>query len=613
MTVRRVMGIETEYGILEPGRPGANPMLLSSYVVAAHVPARVGSRARARWDYDDEDPLHDARGFRLLRAAAHPSLLTDDAGHAAPAGPSAEAAATASGTGPGAATARASDEPVPAVLVPDRPRPGASGAPGVAADVAPAPDTLEELARPLVEEYDDPSAANVILTNGARLYVDHAHPEYSSPEVTGPLDAVRWDRAGEVVMLGSVRTLAQNPALPDVALYKNNVDGKGASYGTHENYLVDRAVPFAELARRIMPFLVTRQVFTGAGRVGLGARGEEPGFQLSQRADYIEAEIGLETTLRRPIVNTRDEPHADPERWRRLHVIIGDANLLETATYLKLGTTSAVLWLAEQRGSEDDAVQAALVAVDALALRDPVEAVHTVSRDLTLTTPLELADGRRLTALEVQRAYLDAVRGAMAGGAMAGGATAGGATAGGPDAGAGTGAPDVDPETTDVLARWSSLLDRLGTAPASCAREVEWLAKLRLLEGLRRRDHLAWDHPRLAAVDLQWSDIRPERGLYHRLLAAGAVERLVEEDAVARAAVHPPTDTRAYFRGEALARYADEVSAASWDSIIFDVHGAPTLQRVPMRDPLRGTRAHVGRLLDECGDAGALLAALAGG
>ncbi len=478
------------------------------------------------------------------------------------------------------------------MLVPDV-EPAGTGAPAGSAGSAALPaSTLEELARPAVEEYDDPSAANVILTNGARLYVDHAHPEYSSPEVTGPLDAVRWDRAGEVVMLASVRALAQSPALPDVALYKNNVDGKGASYGTHENYLVDRAVPFGDLARRLMPFLVTRQVFTGAGRVGLGARGEEPGFQLSQRADYIEAEIGLETTLRRPIVNTRDEPHADPARWRRLHVIIGDANLLEVATYLKVGTTSAVLWLLEraERGEVPDEVVAALDVVDGLTLRDPVDDVHTVSRDLTLSARLELADGRRLTALEVQGEYRDAVRRAVA------------ATGGAPD-----------PETTDVLDRWGSVLDRLATAPASCAREVEWLAKLRLLEGLRRRDHLAWDHPRLAAVDLQWSDLRPERGLYHRLLAAGAVERLVDDDSVARAAVHPPADTRAFFRGEALARYADQVSAASWDSVIFDVPGAPTLQRVPMRDPLRGTRAHVGRLLDECRDAGALLEALAGG
>ncbi|NKY38756.1 proteasome accessory factor PafA2 [Cellulomonas septica] len=536
--MRRVMGIETEYGILQPGRPLANPMLLSSHVVAVHAAAREGGRARARWDYDDEDPLHDARGFHLQRASAHPSLLTDDPDRAAPAGPS------DTGDGP------------------------------------------QELPRGTTEEYEDPGAANVILTNGARLYVDHAHPEYSSPEVTSPLDAVRWDRAGEVVMLASVRALASTPALPDVALYKNNVDGKGATYGTHENYLVDRAVPFTDLASRLIPFLVTRQVYTGAGRVGIGQRGETPGFQLSQRADYIEAEIGLETTLRRPIVNTRDEPHADPDRWRRLHVIIGDATMLEVATYLRLGTTSLVLWLVERAVAEGGA-GGALAAIDRLALRDPVHAVHLVSHDVTLTTRVELADGRHLTAIEVQREYLDAVRTALAH----------------------VGDP-LDAQTTDVLDRWQAVLDGLATDPASCARTVEWLAKLRLLEGMRRRDHLAWDHPRLAAVDLQWSDLRPERGLYHRLVAAGAVDLLVTPAQVEDAVWHPPHDTRAYFRGEAVARYGAEISAASWDSVVFDVPGAATLQRVPMRDPLRGTRAHVGDLLDRCDDARALLAEL---
>jgi len=535
VTVRRVMGLETEYGVLQPGRPLANPMLLSSHVVAVHATAREAGRARARWDYDDEDPLHDARGFHLQRASAHPSMLTDSPGVPAP-----------SGDGP------------------------------------------QEMARPQVEEYDDPGAANVILTNGARLYVDHAHPEYSSPEVTTPLDAVRWDRAGELVMLDSVRQLAAAPALPDVTLYKNNVDGKGATYGTHENYLVDRAVPFGDLVARLTPFLVTRQVFTGAGRVGLGQRGEHAGFQLSQRADYIEAEVGLETTLRRPIVNTRDEPHADPARWRRLHVIIGDATMLEVATYLRLGTTSLVLWLVEQ-AEAGGAPREIVRAVDRLALRDPVAAVHRVSHDLDLTERLDLVDGRRLTALEIQAEYLAAVRAAL-------------------DA-AGS---SPDEQTRDVLDRWESLLGRLATDPASCAREVEWLAKLRLLDGMRRRDHLAWDHPRLAAVDLQWSDVRPERGLYHRLVGAGAVELLVTPEQVADAVVHPPQDTRAYFRGEAVARYGTQISAASWDSVVFDVPGARTLQRVPMRDPLRGTRAHVGDLLDRSPDARTLLAALGG-
>ena len=582
MTVRRIMGLETEYGVLQPGHPLANPMLLSSHVVAVHAPAheggaRPGVRSRARWDYCDEDPLQDARGFHVLRAAAHPSLLTDDPSRPAPSG---EAAGSAT----------------------------------------------RKVPREAVEEYEDPGASNVVLTSGARLYVDHAHPEYSSPEVTNPLDAVRWDRAGQLVMLASVRALTGSPALPDVLLYKNNVDGKGATYGAHENYLVHRAVPFADLAARLMPFLVTRQVFTGAGRVGVGQRGEQPGFQLSQRADYVEAEIGLETTLRRPIVNTRDEPHADPARWRRLHVIVGDATMLETATYLRAGTTSLVLWLIERGLSGSRRARDALATVDALRLAHPVDAMHQVSHDLTLRRRLELADGRHLTALEIQRAYLDAVREALVGQpdddhlpddhlpdestpddhapdepTRAGDRGPGGG-------GAPCDAPDA--QTRDVLARWESLLTRLAEDPARCAREVEWCAKLRLLDAMRRRENLGWDHPKLAAVDLQWSDVRPERGLYYRLEAAGAVERLLPDDAIAAAVRCPPGDTRAYFRGEAVRRFPGEVAAASWDAVVFDVPGTPFLQRVPMPDPSRRTRAELGALLAVSPDAATLLRAL---
>ncbi len=535
MTVRRVMGIETEYGVVQPGRPTANPMLLSSHVVAAYT-ALTSARRHARWDYADEDPLADARGFRLDRGSAHPSLLTDD---------------------------------------PRRPAPG-----GDATSL-----DSDQVDRPDVEEYEDPGAATTVLTNGARLYVDHAHPEYSSPEVTNPRDLVLWDKAGEQVMLRAARTLAANPAMPDVVLYKNNVDGKGASYGTHENYLVDRAVPFEALVTYLTPFLVTRQVFAGSGRVGIGPTGQVPGFQLSQRADYIEAEVGLETTLRRPIVNTRDEPHADRTRWRRLHLILGDATLLEVATYLRVGTTAAVLWLVE-----NGARHGLLGELEALRLADPVAAVQQVSRDLTLSERLELHDGRHMTALEVQRAYFDVASRAIA------------ATDDAPD-----------DATQDVVARWGSVLDRLAVDPAGCAREVEWVAKLRLLEGLRSRDGLAWDHPRLAAMDIQWSDVRPERSIYHRLAAAGAVERLVTDEEVARAVVDPPEDTRAYFRGTVVRRFPDEVRAASWDSVVLDVPDFPALRRVPLRDPSRGTRAHVGELLAQCPDARTLVERLAGG
>ena len=538
------MGIETEYGLVQPGRPQANPMLLSSHVVAAYAAlvATSGRTGRPRWDYADEDPLADARGFRLDRASAHPSLLTDDPTRPAPPGPD-----FSSGT-------------------------------GLAHRMS-----TSAMDRPMVEEYDDPGAATSILTNGARLYVDHAHPEYSSPEVTNPRDAVVWDKAGEQVMLAAVRSLSGNPAMPDVVLYKNNVDGKGASYGTHENYLVTREVPFDDLVRYLTPFLVTRQVFTGAGRVGLGQAGQGMGFQLSQRADYIEAEVGLETTLRRPIVNTRDEPHADRALWRRLHLIIGDATLLEVATFLRLGTTSLVLWLIEEGRGRPEVLRE----IKALRLADPVQAVRHVSRDLGLAEPIELADGRRMTALQVQQGYLAAVRAALPG--------------------------TPDEQTAGVLDRWASVLERLAVDPMTCAREVEWVAKLRLLEGMRSRDHLGWDSVRLAAMDIQWSDVRPERGLYHRLAAAGAVERLTTDDEVARAVGAPPADTRAYFRGTVVRRFPDEVRAASWDSVVLDVPALPTLRRIPLRDPWRGTQAHVGALIDSCPDAETLLERLADG
>ena len=515
------MGIETEYGVSSPTEPGANPMLLSSQIVNVYAAPAGSPGERPRWDYEDEAPLRDARGFEVPRSAAHPSQLTDRPDVAA----------------------------------------GAAGAAGPNGDV------------------EDPSLANVILTNGARLYVDHAHPEYSSPEVTTPLDAVLWDKAGEQVMAAAVARVAATPGLAPITLYKNNTDNKGASYGTHENYLMSRATPFADVVAGLIPFLVTRQVFTGAGRVSIGADGSAPGFQVSQRADFIEVEVGLETTLKRPIVNTRDEPHASADRYRRLHVIIGDANLVEPATFLKVGTTALVLDMIEDR---------ALDGVPALA--EPVPALHAISHDPLLETKVRTRDGRQVTALDVQWAYHEAAQRYVA--ARDGGA--------------------ADAQVVEVLRRWEDVLTRLGRDPMTCHRDVEWVAKYRLLLGYAGREGLGWDHPRLQAIDLQWSDVRPEKGLYHRLAARGAVERLLTDADVAAAVAAPPADTRAYFRGECLRRYGRDVAAASWDSVIFDIPGRGALQRVPTLDPLRGTRDHVGPLLDRCRTAADLVRELSG-
>src|SRR4051794_14573470 len=302
MSVRRIMGTETEFGISVQGQPTANPMVASSQVVNAYASAALHVR-RARWDFEEESPLRDARGFDMSREVADASQLTDE----------------------------------------------------------------------------DMGLANVILTNGARLYVDHAHPEYSTPECTNPLDVVRWDKAGEQVALDATRFAEAIPGAAPIVLYKNNTDNKGASYGAHENYLMRRSTPFSDIVRNLTPFFVSRQVVCGAGRVGIGQDGREDGFQISQRADYFEVEVGLETTLKRPIINTRDEPHADPEKYRRLHVIIGDANLAEVSTYLKVGTTALVLAMIEDRfiGAE-------------LAVEQPVRALREVSHDPTLKHEVRL-------------------------------------------------------------------------------------------------------------------------------------------------------------------------------------------------------------------------------
>src|ERR687889_990615 len=505
MSVRRIMGTEVEYGISVPGQPGANPMVTSSQVVNAYgARPELARGGRARWDYEEESPLRDARGFTYSGALYDPAEALAD---------------------------------------------------------------------------EDLGLANVILTNGARLYVDHAHPEYSTPEVTNPRDVVLWDKAGEQVMAEAARRAARVPGTVPIQLYKNNTDGKGASYGAHENYLMDRRTPFIDIIRGLIPFFVTRQVVAGSGRVGIGTESRTHGFQLSQRADFFEVEVGLETTLKRPIINTRDEPHADADKYRRLHVIIGDANLSEISTYLKVGTTALVLTMIEEK-----------VFTGELGIADPVSELKAVSHDPSLGHLMRLRDGRRLTALDLQWAYYERARAFC-------------------DERYGS---DMDSQTADVLSRWESVLDKLGRDPMLLSDELDWVAKLRLLEGYREREELPWSSPKLQLVDLQYADVRPEKGLYPRLVARGSMKRLLDDAETQRAMVEPPGDTRAYFRGRCLAQYASEVVAASWDSVIFDV-GRESLVRVPMMEPERGTRKHVGALFDTCESAKDLLEVITSG
>ncbi len=363
------------------------------------------------------------------------------------------------------------------------------------------------------------------------------------------------------------------PEGQEIVVYKNNSDGKGNSYGCHENYLMDRQLPFGRIVSHVTPHFITRQIFTGAGKVGSEATGlshVDVPFQLSQRSDFFEEEVGLETTLKRPIVNTRDEPHCDATKYRRLHVIVGDANMSEVATFLKVGTTCLVLAMIE-----DDALPRDFL------FNAPVWALRQVSYDMTLRAPLELVDGTTVTALDVQWELFDRARKYAE-------------TYGLECVGEAVGA--------DILRRWEAVLTGLETDPMSLADQLDWVAKYRLIEGYRERHDLSWDDARLAAMDLQYHDLRPAKSLFARL----GMERLTNDDEVMAARTEPPTDTRAYFRGKCLQRWADDIVAANWDSLVFDI-GREPLRRVPMMEPSRGTEAHVGTLLADCTTAAELL------
>lgn len=489
MALHKVLGTETEYGIVVRGDPGFNPAVASSLVVNSYP----GHRVKVQWSYEEESPGRDARGF----------------GH----------------------------------------------------------DTFGVI---------DPEGAvvNSVLASGARLYVDHAHPEYSSPESYDPLEAALYDKAGERVMEAAA-VAATEVSGKQVSLYKNNSDGKGNSYGAHENYLLSRDTPFGDVIRYAMTFLVTRQIFTGAGKVGSENDRSDANYQITQRADFFEEEVGLETTLKRPIINTRDEPHGDPSKYRRLHIILGDANLSETQNFLKVGTTALVL-----AALEDGALP------DSLDLFDPVESCWIVSHDLGLNRTLQIDGGGTATAIDLQARYLEWL------------------------------AKYVekeldDPVWTQVIDEWERVLDALATNPESLADTLDWVAKKRLLDGFIERDHLAWDSPKLKALDLQFHDVDSNKGLYNRLAARGSMRRLFSDQQILDAMDRPPEKTRAYFRGRCVSDFSDALVAANWDSLVFDV-GESHLKRIPMMEPLRGTADLVGSVLDEAEDAADLLERLGG-
>ena len=483
MGIPKVLGIETEYGIA--GGPEHDPITASTLIVNAYSQP---GRSHVNWDFVDEMPGHDARGFPALTSLA-----------------------------------------------------------------------------PIVETH----LANTVLANGARFYVDHAHPEYSSPECRTPLEAVLFDVAGEEVLRRAVRAANEfNPQTPTIVVYKNNSDGKGNSYGCHENFLVDRNVPFEAIVRAIVPHLVSRQLICGAGKVGAeteAGHALDPQFQMSSRSEFFEEVVGLETTLKRPIVNTRDEPHGDAERFRRLHIIIGDANMSQVATLVKLGSTALLLSVLEHRGPS----------VFPAAPRQPVRAVRAFSADISGTLSVECDDNRSRTAWDFQDELWSLAANFVRDG-------------GGEDV-----ANEV--EVGAVLNQWRELLDGVRDDRDAVADRIDWLAKLRLVRGYQERYDLHHDDPKLRAIDLQYHDLRADRSLAARC----GLRQIVELPAVLDALNQPPLTTRAYFRGRCIGKFSESIATANWDSVVFDL-GAGPLQRVPMMDPLRGTAALTGELLDRC-------------
>ena len=373
-----------------------------------------------------------------------------------------------------------------------------------------------------------------VLGNGARLYNDHGHPEYATPECASLRDLVAHDRAGERIVLECAQRHAQASGV-QVRIYKNNTDYHGASYGTHECYLMRRSVPPDAVIQGLLPFLATRQIFAGAGRVG-GAEGKA--FHLSQRAEHVAVEASVDTLHHRPLVNTRDEPHASRRQWRRLHVIVGDANLSEWATAVKVGATALVIGLLEEGWRP------------ALRLKDPVQAVRHISCDQTLQWLVDHADGQKVSAIDVQRLYLSQARRRLAG---------------------------CSPDADWTLAEWEAVLDALEKDIALCADRVDWVAKRMLLEQFMQAEGVGWDDPVMQSLDLAYHDVDPEAGLFAGLAEAGQMRRLVTDARVQAAVSCPPGDTRAFIRGLFVRRFPEAVRSIGWNGVAFRHRGEDLL------------------------------------
>ncbi|HIM11313.1 TPA: proteasome accessory factor PafA2, partial [Candidatus Poribacteria bacterium] len=447
-----IIGTETEYGIAIKNVSEQDPVAVSTLVVNIY---KDNNLKKITWDYDQESPLVDARGF-------------------------------------------------------------------ISEGENQKPDKEEN------------TIINDILFNGGRYYVDHAHPEYCTPECTNARDVVIYEKAGDLILhLSRIAAEEVLPAEQEIIIYKNNTDYKGHSYGGHENYLMSRQIGFDDIAEGMIPFFVTRQIITGAGKVGSENGAEPAKFQITQRADFFETEVGLSTMVARPIINTRDEPHADEKHYRRFHVIVGDSNMSEFSIYLKVGITAIALKLIEKGiiGSQFNLV-------------NPVMQNQMVSRDLTCKRNILLEDGRRFTPIEVQRSYLDLAHKYLQ-------------------------PYEITSVMEDVMIKWAFVLDQLEADPMSLDCHLDWVIKKRIIDAFVERHNLSWSDSRVRMMDLQYHDIRPDKGLYARLKKNGRVHQIVGHEEVVRAITDPPTDTRAYFRGSCLKNFPGEIHSASWNSMVF--------------------------------------------
>jgi proteasome accessory factor A len=377
--------------------------------------------------------------------------------------------------------------------------------------------------------------SDLVLSNGARFYNDHAHPEYSTPECTTLEQIVAQDKAGERILAECARRRnAKLPLEQQVRLYKNNTDFVGHSYGCHDNFLVSRDLAWDCIVAGMLPFLITRQIFAGTGKMGIEAEGaaSQPGiYQISQRADFFSVIVSIDTMNRRPLVNTRDEPHADTNRYRRFHVILGDSNMSEWATAMKMGTTALVLALIEQGKAPQ------------LEIAQPIDAHKSISRDQTYYWIIELKDGRKISAIDVQRIYLKAAAKLQE--------------------------AEPDKDRAWILTEWENVLNDLERDVILTRDRIDWAAKKFLLNALQEEEKLSWTDSWLQSVDLEYHNIDFDHGLYYELVRQGSIRRVATEDDIKLAIYNPPDTTRAFFRGRSVARFNDEIASLQWDEIVF--------------------------------------------